>query len=446
MAILTYNLGVVIYVLPVPIKSIKKWGVNMMYDAISAAILISSFSLMTNLTNYILNLLGASWSSFFTWISSRAALIFAIFSSLTYIGGLLRNPLLGILTSPINIVLGYLSAALSAIKALLFLGSFIQEYYRHIILLGILLYSLPFRIGKSAGAYLISFALVFFICMPLMPAFVETFQQVTPPVDKAESIEISGYVVDSLGNPVANIVLNLHDNNNVLMCSILTDHVGRYILGGGYDALPRNFNYTVSLELYGFTLYAIPEVISDSLCSTRPKCNLNISAPGLIIGPSSKIAILRTHTVNVVKADVNENAIKLTLHSFTDANDLLIVYPESTVIKSIFVNYNEITCSYNHGYEWYGIKVSMCRLEVNKGIIDITIDYEGVRPPKPSINEKRIVVLEDLTTIIINLLTLSMGFIFSLVFLPSLYLTLLLSISASLARLLGGRGLSIRVF
>jgi hypothetical protein len=72
--------------------------------------------------------------------------------------------------------------------------------------------------------------------------------------------------------------------------------------------------------------------------------------------------------------------------------------------------------------------------------------YEKIFSEKPSVSERRIISMSEVSSFIATMISIGMAFIYSLVFLPSLYLILLLSISASLARFLGGRGLPIRIF
>ncbi|MEM0453539.1 MAG: carboxypeptidase-like regulatory domain-containing protein [Sulfolobales archaeon] len=444
LAILTYNLGVVLYSLPIPLKSVKRWGTNLIIDGISTSILISSFTLILGLANLLQSLLNADWNAYFTWVGSRIAMVFSAFSALTYISGLIKS-YTSILSSPINIVLGYLSAAFSALRLLAFLGSFILNYYRYLIVLGVLLYSLPMRIGKNAGAYLIAMSLVFYIGLPLMPAFVENFQASLSDISP-ETTSIYGYVLDSSGIVIPNAVIHLYSHSE-LEGTLLTDDRGRYNLGGGYDLLPRDFNYDIRVELYGVIFATQPENISSEVCIPKGVCNLNLTIPGVLTAAYGKLLVLRpANTVaNVIK--VSEDEVGFTLNTYSDASNikLLIIYPKGTTIHYLFINGEKTNCSFTENFDWYGIQVNVCELISMNSSAYVDIAYESVYFEKPMVNEKRIISVENVNTILANSVSLGMALIFSLVFLPSLYMTLLLSISASLARFLGGRGIPLKI-
>lgn len=445
LALLTYNLGVVLYSLPVPLKSVKRWGANLIVDGISTTLLISCFTLILSLTTFLQSLLGADWGNYFSWIGSRVTLVFSAFSALTYMSGILKYPYTFLLSSPINVVLGYLSATLSALRLLIFLGSFILNYYRYLMLLGVVLYSLPMRIGKNSGAYLIAMSLVLYVGLPLMPAFVEGFQTSLINVG-LENPEISGYVVDALGNPIPNAVINLYEGGE-LRGTILTSSSGRYSLGDGYDLLPKEFNYEVELELYGFSFTTAPNIVRSDVCNSTRTCNLNIAVPGILTTTYGRLLIPLPTDAIITNTVLGDDRVTLTLiyNSNYSYFKLLLVYPESTLIKHVTVN-GEIThCGVISNFNWHGIQVNICEVIVSSTTAYVEITYESLYTERPSISEKRIIAVDDVNSILMNAISLGVAFIFSLVFLPSLYITLLLSISASVARVLGGRGLPIKI-
>ncbi|MEM0361038.1 MAG: carboxypeptidase-like regulatory domain-containing protein [Sulfolobales archaeon] len=445
LALLTYNLGVVLYSLPIPLKSVKRWGANLIVDGISTTVLISCFTLILSLITFLQNLLGADWGNYFSWIGGRMALVFSAFSALTYMSGILKYPYTFFLSSPINVVLGYLSATISALRLLIFLGSFILNYYRYLMLLGVVLYSLPMRVGKNSGAYLIAMSLVLYVGLPLMPVFVEGFQTSLINVG-LENPEISGYVLDVLGNPVPNAVINLYEDGE-LKGIILTSSSGRYNLGGGYDLLPKEFNYEVELELYGFSFTTVPNVIRSDVCNSTRTCNLNITAPGILTTAYGRLLIPLPLDAIITSTVLGNNTVRLTLiyNSNHSHNKLLLVYPESTIIQYLAVDGVATHCGVINNFNWYGIQVNICEVVVSSTTAQVEINYESLRAERPSISERRIIAVDDVNSILMNAISLGVAFIFSLVFLPSLYITLLLSISASVARLLGGRGLPIKI-
>ncbi len=445
LALLTYNLGVVLYSLPIPLKSIKRWGINLITDGISACIMISCFTLILDLTSFLQNLLGANWSNYFTWIGGRIALIFSGFSVLTYISGLLKYPYVSFLSSPINIVVGYLSATFSALRLLAFLGSFILTYHRYLMLLGIALYSIPMRIGKNAGAYLVAMSLVMYVGLPLMPAFVESFQASITNIG-FDNPQISGYVVDASGGLVPNAVIKLYKDYE-LVGTILVDESGRYVLGGGYDLLPKDFNYDVVLELYGFSFTPALSTINDEVCGPTRTCVVNLTVPGLLTSANGRLLIPVPTDAVVSMVELKEGTVGISITSTSNQSqpNLLLAYPRGTVIRSLSINGEVTSCGLINDFNWYGIQVSVCEVVAASSPAYVEVSYESLYIEKPTVNEKRIIAVEDVNSILIDTISLGMALIFSLVFLPSLYMTLLLSISASLARFLGGRGLPLRM-
>ncbi len=447
LALLTYNLGIVLYSLPIPLRSIKKWGISLVIDGISTSILISCFTLILSLITFLQGLLGADWGNYFTWIGGRITLIFSSFSVLTYISSLLKYPYTPFLLSPINVVLGYLSTTLSALRLLMFLGSFILNYYKYLILLGIILYSLPMRVGKNAGAYLIAMSLVLYVGLPLMPAFVEGFQTSVSGMGVGlENPEISGYVIDISGGLVPYAVLNLYENGE-LKGAILVSDSGKYNLGSGYDLLPKKFNYSVELELYGFSFITVPNTISSEVCSPAQSCALNLTVPGIITAAYGKLLILMPNNAVVSNFELRDGEVSLTLISDSNHSELRLisVYPESTNIRSLTVNDEDVSCYVSSRFNWYGVQVSICEVLVSGTAARVKVIYESLYNVRPTINERRIIAVDDMSAMLMNAISLGIAFIFSLVFLPSLYMTLLLSMSASVAKFLGGRGLPIKI-
>jgi len=75
----------------------------------------------------------------------------------------------------INPMLTLLSSMVSIIYILHYLGVFVQVGWLVFIGYGAIIYGIPLRIGRRIGAALICFSVIFYIGLPLMPAFADAF-------------------------------------------------------------------------------------------------------------------------------------------------------------------------------------------------------------------------------------------------------------------------------
>jgi hypothetical protein len=75
----------------------------------------------------------------------------------------------------LNPTLTILSGILTFLWILYFLGAFVRSAWLPLTSVGAILYGLPGRIGRGAGAGLIATMLVFYVALPFMPVFVNSF-------------------------------------------------------------------------------------------------------------------------------------------------------------------------------------------------------------------------------------------------------------------------------
>ena len=62
---LTYFLGVLIYMLPLPFRGLKEWGPTLIKDAIYVTVWVSIYNYVISFAQGLLSIIGASWNSFF---------------------------------------------------------------------------------------------------------------------------------------------------------------------------------------------------------------------------------------------------------------------------------------------------------------------------------------------------------------------------------------------
>ncbi|BBD71931.1 hypothetical protein HS1genome_0320 [Sulfodiicoccus acidiphilus] len=175
MAILTYFIGALIYALPVPLQGLKRWAPRLISDGIYASVLINSFLGIVFLSNQIASQLGASWSDFFGWTSSVVNLEFNVFAAIRTIYALVSlggTPALDILLAPLSFFSSLLTGTIASIETLVIIGEIIESNYPILLALGVALFSIPFRVGRSVGSGLIASSTVFYIGLPYLPKFI----------------------------------------------------------------------------------------------------------------------------------------------------------------------------------------------------------------------------------------------------------------------------------
>jgi len=169
LASLSYSLGSLFYALPIPVYGIKKWGPKLISDSIYTMVWTAIYTGVLGFTQQLLSLLGVSWSSYFQWLYQvenydiiQYELIKAMLDALQYLGGTF---------APFMLFSFLLSIATSFVEFLTITSQMIYQYTGIFVALGILLMSLPFRIGRSIGASFISASLVFYVGLPYLPTF-----------------------------------------------------------------------------------------------------------------------------------------------------------------------------------------------------------------------------------------------------------------------------------
>ncbi|AOL15800.1 hypothetical protein BFU36_02610 [Sulfolobus sp. A20] len=208
-ATLTYILGALFYGLPIPVYGVKKWGPRMISDAIYAGVWINIYGLIIVLANELQNLLGVNWSIFYTYLTNLEAQAFYLMFELKSIYYTLVN-IKAAAAAPVFIPLLQFSSFISDIVFLLQfiidIGEFVQNSFMILIAIGILLLSLPFRIGKGIGGSLISSSIVFYIGLPYLPIFM---QNIYSPPTQLQYIPVSdlNVVIETIVGLVPSLVM-----------------------------------------------------------------------------------------------------------------------------------------------------------------------------------------------------------------------------------------------
>ena len=176
LSILTYYIGVMILALPIPIYGLKRWSYTLMKDSILSMGLVLLYTALIQYSEQISSMIGADWDSYYQWLDSMIMILDRQRTILLIIYGALKtlsmSYVLGDLLGPILRMISYNLIGVYTYKLF---GFFVQNYSTILLVLGIFLISIPFRIGRSAGAWMIAFSLVMYTALPAMPLFVSSF-------------------------------------------------------------------------------------------------------------------------------------------------------------------------------------------------------------------------------------------------------------------------------
>jgi hypothetical protein len=182
LSVLTYYIGVLLYALPIPDYKVKRWAPLMIRDGIWTAILVVSFTLLLNVSDLIASFSGYTLSSIAKLSDNIIATIFSY------------NFIIRVIAALVSLAPGATSSLIYAAALPLFLTQYtvlwaaltmllltliIAEGKSLLAALGIALMAIPFRIGRSAGASLLAFALVANSMLPYFPAWLNTLAGVT---------------------------------------------------------------------------------------------------------------------------------------------------------------------------------------------------------------------------------------------------------------------------
>lgn len=430
LSLLTFSLGAVLYGSPVPVKSVKKWGVLMMYDGLASALLVSMYSLLVRLSDYLLTVLGVSWPQFMVWLTGRTSLLIAFYIGLQSTATALKFSGVDVLVELLKHVGGLVAASLTAIKMVYLIATVVYNIRDKILAAGILLYALPMRVGKAAGAAMIALSIVYYVGLPLMPAFAAIFESpsMAMPSDNYGSIE--GVVIDITGKPIPHPIVMLYTDGSEPVTVVVGDEDGRFYVGPPQDLIRLGKEFNVDVVFMGYKLSPDQKILTVPWSGTLRISNvvylgngLSMILAGIVVldtveYPSPTSAIIK---LSVIDSEASLGFLRLA----------------STNVSQLLVNGEELECAWA-SFSWRGMVVNECYVQLNPGTYVVAVSYSGVEYPKPETEEKHYVDYGDVVEYLSSLQTTAASYLYSYLLLPSAYLVLLSASSYALSKFLGG--------
>lgn len=428
LASLTYAVGALILGLPIPYRPIKRWGPRLMADAIGTIVLVSSLGILLWLSDRIMSMLGISWGEFYDWMAVRFTVLLAVYGGLQYASTLLKSSGLDVFIPIVSGTVSAVSAALTGLRVIFFVALALQRLRYYFIVLGSVFYSIPFRIGRSVGATMISIGLVAYVAMPALPLFVGAFSPDVPGLNIPSNTSIVISVKDSVGNPIPYPLLELRNRSGEVEGMIVGNLYGEVVLGKGKDVLPPTFNYSVRVGFLGYYFTPVPDFITESSNGTT------LILPNLIY--HSGLGVLTQGAIMKVVKD-EPGKIKLKVLATIGSSEVLVTKVAFITKAEVNVSNSTYACKWIRSY-WLDIPLDTCRITGFERGDTVTVSYIPGPYPGPNVREKRIVYGDSVEEIIESLTTYAAAVLYRELVLPAMYMGIVASLTAAAARVLGG--------
>jgi len=440
LALLTFYIGVLVYALPIPVRSVKRWAPILLWDAILAALVSLLFFTLVDISNEIAALLGGSWAFFTQWRDTAISvlmlgktIILAVMAVLSRIGywGYAK-----FLVSPLDKAI---DTGLFTVFWIAAVAYFVKKFGLILAAIGSALYAVPFRITRSAGAVLLSFFLVANAGFQVMPAFMSAVAEAPgrPDPGKLERYGLavaSIEVVDYRGQGVSGqLLMSLQGVEGPVALVEVVGGLAMDPVMGTVTAVPSKAStyYHIVIDGVYFRLYPYPVNPSDYDVDENGIWHVKLSNSNMV-WIDDYIVFFTNASIASIEEEGNTTII--TVYSPASVGYASIRYPDSCALS---VQWAATNVSLRR-WAWAGISGLEERASFTGTLtVEVTVySCDGVNPDF----RKRSYLgwAADLGSF--TDLHLVAAYMLYYVTVPVIYMFLMLSATASLARLLGGRG------
>lgn len=432
LSILSYTLGNLIRALPVPFISVKRLGRNLVVDGIFSATLVFSYKLLLDLMNYIGGVLRADWSSYLTWLTDRTLYLATYISILKVLGvGFSKIGLGFIAQSLITPAMNLMTTSLVTVTIASIISVIIYSSAGELIALGIAFHAVPFRLTRSVGATIIAMTMVFSIGLPLMPAFTYLYLTVSSPILVGLGPYCTGEIriADLSSNPLGNAVIEGYNRDGELLYRYIANRDGKVVVNRimGYPCESHTMLIYIADQRY---MINVPTLDNG-------KANLTVVIPNIFSLHTNRF-LLVTSKVKILNWTRQNNSFLLEVN--LEEKELVKVYAESMDAVQVLVNNEPRQPVEKSSIEIHGVNYTIYTFELPAGrlFVNVSISY---------ISTTMLTTTEYYYTAwlyskdpggIDKLVTEGTYVFMELTVLPLVYLSMLVMISLSIARLIGG--------
>lgn len=463
LAVLTYYLGVLLYMLPIPVRGVKRWAPTLIQDSLWASILMTLYSALLSFSDSLARLSGHTLSEIIAYMELTLEKFILMNYALQLLVGVasIAHSLVGrifsIITFPFSLVIqGIVTTAATVVV----LASIISAAKAKLTALAIALISIPFRIGRNAGASLLSFILVSNIMLPFLPQWINLISSsvgseqtlvrskaVEVLLNNTEPVHVWGEVKDAYNyRPPVGLVKFINSNGAVFQFIIHVD--GCYYVTKPLKMLPSG-SYRVEVEYLSVLLNSSKAIVNlprdarltYELDEAKYRMDITVERDAVFIEPIGLMIVKGCNIENVyqslkmlkLKCTPLSGNVRIDIYSL-GANDVKLQPNTLNGVYNYYVNISE--------KPWRGVRVYVktITLEMANASTALSLEFyknidyhelyqlndlelsEGMIYPERS--------LEDIAIdIIVNGITFPLA-VFS-------YLTVMSMVSLSLARVIG---------
>lgn len=439
LALLTFYIGVLIYALPLPFGGVKRWAGTLVRDSMFSFAIALSLTALMQFSDSIARLLGGSWAYFDEWLYSGLSILVSLKVAVTSISGALSySPALASLKAIIGPLNDVLTADILFMITLVVLEFMVRNAGPLVALLGLVMFSLPFRLGREAGAWFIAFVLTFNVGLQVLPSFVSYVAEsqpvnITAPGTNWGVTYAYVNVVSSTSQPVGDAVLQLYvqdDGSLRLVGQYVTNRQGLPL--DPYTGAPGVISLPSEVPVYAV-------VVDDGLSSPLepyPYSPMNSSPSVTFVAPD----ILYSNGYNVIAYTNAPSSVNVTLTSNGARFRVSLWYAQVFEIVAPFNCSVMVSSSFPPGesnWTWYGVWVRSWFLQ---GPMNATVNLTVWRCGDVKVSGVKTI---DYASQNLGLQGLSLNLVEDLLVyyftVPIMYVAVLTSVTYALARLLGGR-------
>ncbi len=436
LAVLTFYLGVLVYALPLPLRSVKKWAPELLSDGVQALLIALIYGTLYVASLNLAGLLGGSWALLDVWFKKSVGVIVNIKMFLAALGAV---PVLSKISGIAYAVAGPLDRA--ATLALLFMVTLsgitelVVNYGLALLALGVALYAIPFKLARGAGAWLVAFILVFNVGLPLLPTFIVSLASEPSVPGEAPSFSVVKVkVVSNHGHPASYGFLKILDSKANIVAAHPLDSNGYatplYPEISGI-LLPSNIDLYPILEYDG---YMIPLNPSPLRLDTLNSNYVELRAPHVALFREPLIMVLLSN----LNYELKDSGSSLTIITKLGGDSYVDVRAPSTCS----LNVTAIGASVNVGtWEWRGVSgPSYMVTAASEGDYEINVTIYNCSPTStPHYGDSKDYADNLARSFAFLDLNLIRAFVLYYLTVPFIYVFILFLATASLARVLGGR-------
>ncbi len=447
LSILTYYIGVLIYSIPVPIRSFKRWAPILIQDGfISALLTYLNIGILVAIDK-LRQVIGGSLAvtALITrFVQDIIIIALTLIKGFSAVISLVARFNISAIFSPITYALMITMGEVVTLGAL---ASIIANARTRLFIVGLILYAIPFRIGRSAGASIIAFIIVNELLLPLFPYWLlYIYGSLEPRVAvKAPSIAyVWGYVKGIYGLAEGSIVTFKHvEGNTTQVFTFLARENGEYLAGRPDKGIPYG-SYTLYVEYLGFTFRAgenvsIPEDLEVDTSIPQADYRLDILIPVVIPCPETLVYV-RGNYSSIHAYPYSDNEVIIKIHGLNSNVTLALSMAETNLLKIVTVLNATIVPGPKLSYMWRGVNVYTQYYSVipftKNSTVSIILEYKEGKIIYPQVEETQYTLTHSIP--VFNEITaLAWEFIrFDIV--VAMFLTLDVLLVFGLARFIGG--------